>query len=501
MKRLSRPWDSHAIPETKAFDRSDCLLSESDGPAPRGLEHSILMRSDVRGTQRHLLLHPYPRRGTATLPDRANFPVPPRNQREPRTDEEVFARKAHRRMNEVLARIQELGEALDDPMHLWPRLRDAWARAEDEADPKMAEIVRQANEMQPRLHALERRLRRVLRRQREMTSLDRVQEMDRASMLWLVRQPGRNIAERAGPSQRILATVRRENFNTLENRVLHSYARLAGDVAREWLQEHPQAKASRRYEAVANLRSVCRAVAAALVDLDVGVADPGVTPNYVLMQDRDYREVHDAWLRLLQRRLIEDDLWAWQAESWTDFAVLAIVLAIDELPEAQLVAQSPIVWKDEAVMGRWFDQDRPLAVFWLRHTGRIVEVQSRPVNPGVQQALTRAHVSLRVTDPGRSDMPRRVAVWTPHAMERLELRASVHGAAALLDEVQRLPANEILRHGLILTPSHEAPETLSRIKGRVRVQGIALDASGASLGAGLEALRNFLRSDIFRDGT
>ncbi|MBY5853885.1 hypothetical protein ACC699_29770 [Rhizobium ruizarguesonis] len=35
-----------------------------------------------------------------------------------------------------------------------------------------------------------------------------------------------------------------------------------------------------------------------------------------------------------------DDLWAWQAETWADFAVLAIVLAFDELEESELVAQS-----------------------------------------------------------------------------------------------------------------------------------------------------------------
>ena len=52
-------------------------------------------------------------------------------------------------MNEVLARIQELEEALEDPDMMWERLREAWKRAEDEADPRMAEIVRQARRMLP----------------------------------------------------------------------------------------------------------------------------------------------------------------------------------------------------------------------------------------------------------------------------------------------------------------------------------------------------------------
>lgn len=285
-------------------------------------------------------------------------------------------------MNEVLARIQELEEALEDPSKTWVRLREAWRRAEDEEDPKMAEIVRQARRMQPVLRDLEKRIRRVLRRHRELTPLDRVQEMDRASMVWLSRQPGTSIAERAGSSQRILATVRRENFDTLENRVLHAYARLAADVAREWVREHSRAKASARYAQVEGFRKYCRSLARRLAELGVAVAGAEVTANYVLMQDKSYREVFECWQRLLLRQRTEDDLWAWQAQTWTDFAVLAIILAIDELEEAELIAQSPISWNAEAELGRWFEQDRPIAVFWLRDTGRIVEVQSRPEIPG-----------------------------------------------------------------------------------------------------------------------
>ena len=179
----------------------------------------------------------------------------------------------------------------EDPSDTWGHLRDAWKRAEDEAEPKMAEIVRQARGMLPALRDLEKRIRRVLRRHRELTPLDRVQEMDRASMVWLSRQPGRSIAERAGSSQRILATVRRENFDTLENRVLHAYTRLAADVAREWSREHPRAENSVRYKQVEAFRKACRVLSRTLSDLDVMIAPAGVQPNYVLMQDRSYLDL------------------------------------------------------------------------------------------------------------------------------------------------------------------------------------------------------------------
>lgn len=497
MRLLTRPWGARSLDEGRAFGPRDCLLGEYQGAAPRGLEYVTLLSGKVRDTTTGLALVPYPKRDVAIAPERQGFPVRPRTGHEPATEAEEEGAAVLQYMNEVLARIQELEEALEDPSDTWGRLREAWKRAEDEADPKMAEIVRQARRMKPVLRDLEKRIRRVLRRHRELTPLDRVQEMDRSSMVWLSRQPGRNIPERAGASQRILATVRRENFDTLENRVLHAYARLATDAAREWMREHPFAKSSARYAQVDGFRKSCRVVVRSLAELGVMVAPAGITPNYVLMQDRSYREVHSGWLRLLLRRKIEDDLWAWQAETWTDFAVLAIILAIDELKESELVVQSPIAWNAEAVAGRWFDQDRPIAVFWLRDTNRIVEVQARPEKPGALLSVARAHVALRISDPGRGDLPRRVAVWTPHAMRRLALEECAAEAAELLQQLQPLAQTEVLRHGLIMTPARGHAEAASATRGNVAVNAIALGPAGTDLANGFEAVRDFVRSEIY----
>jgi len=497
MLRLSRPWSARPLPEDQPFGPEDCLLLSYQRTSPQGVAHVALMKGMVRHQDSCLALCPYPKRADASMPDRAGFPVRPRRGQDPRDEAEERGADALRRMNEVLARVQELEEALDDPGDVWGRLRAAWKRAEHEEDPRMAEIVKQARELKPVLTDLLKRIRRVLRRHRELTPLDRVQEMDRASMVWLSRQPGRSVAERAGAGQRILATVRKENFDTLENRVLHAYVRLAADVAREWMREHPRASQSARYAQVESFRRTCRVIASALADLGITVAQPGFTPNYVLMQDRGYRQVWECWERLLRRDKTIDDLWAWQAETWTDFAVLAITLAIDELEEAQLVAQSPINWLAEAVGGRWFEQDRPIAVFWLRDTGRIVEIQARPEGPGTLLMAARAHVALRITDPTRSDVPQRVAVWTPHAMSRLELAQDVREAAALVDQLQPLATTEVLRHGLILTPAHGRPETVWAEGKRGHVCGIALDASGGGLAEGLEAVRHFVRNEFY----
>ncbi len=378
-------------------------------------------------------------------------------------------------------------------------MRGAWKKAEDEEDPRMAEIVLQAGLMQPILRELTKHIRFVLRRQRELTRLDRVQEMDRASMVWLSRQPGRNVPERAGAAQRILATVRRENFDTLENRVLHAYAKLAAEVARDWMREHRHASKSGRYVQVDEFRKFCRNLAKTLHDHDVLVARTDITPNYVLMQSKSYRKVYESWRRLLLRQEAIDDLWAWQAEAWTDFAVLAITLAIAELEKAELVAQSPVVWRAEAVGGRWFSQDRPMAVFWLTDRNRIVEIQSRPERPGALLTAARAHVALKITDIGSSHLPRRVAVWTPHAMKRLDLKKDVAEAVLVLEEIQSLAASEVLRHGLILTPARGQTGSESVSKGSIQVKGIALDPSGDGLNHGFNEVKNFVHREIYLD--
>lgn len=496
MLRIARPWSDAGLPEGESFRPEHCLLSEAHSVEGVG-EHALLMRGEARGQPRLLIQHPYPKRDHGKNPDRTGFHPRPRKGKEAEAHPDALDALA--RMNEVAARVQELGEALDDPTALWERLRAAWDRAEHAEDPRMSEIVRQARELTKHLKSFREKIRRVLRRHREATPLDRVQEMDRASMRWLSRQPGRNIAERAGSSQRILAVVRHQNFDTLENRVVHSYVVLAANVGREWLREHPRAKGSQRYQLVEDYIKRCKALARDLDDLKVGFAEPGITPNYVLLEDRTYREILQAWVELLKREKVLDELWAWQAQTWTDFCVLAIVLSLKDIDDAELLAQSPIRFLAESVSGLWFEQERPIAVFWLKQLGRVVEVMARPEKPGTLLTLARAHVALRISDPlDRTAYPHRVAVWTPHAMERLNLSASAKGAVTRLEELSRVPGQqERIRHGLILTPGHHQPETATTQQNGQFVEAVAFDAAGESLAAGRAAIRNFLARDIW----
>jgi len=497
VKFFSRPWHFQAKSALE-FTSSDCLVSEVLVSEQNGIEANILMSGEVYGQKKQLLLHPYPTKSDGQNPIRTGFIVRPKKTVKPTSQDELFQSNVMRSMHDVLDRVSELGEALEDATNMWQRLNDAWTKAQNEAEPRLSEIVRQAKSLSRLIREFDRKLRKILRRNRELTPIDRAQELDRASIRWLVRQPGKSTVERAGSSQRVMATVRRENFDTPENRVLHAYVLLASNVSKEWLQEHSTASSSERYKSVLSYRNVCKNLSRYLRDIGVGIAPSEIQPNYVLMQNPDYRRVYQAWRSLLLRQKALDELWAWQAETWADFCVIALVLSIDNMEEAQLVAQSPVAWSNDADFGRFFEQDDPFAAFWLRDRELLVEIVSRPLQADNHQFLTRSHLSVRVRKPFHDDRTTFIPVWTPHALAEFNVHDEVEDAASFLEQINLGDSFEVVRNGLVLFPAYGKPDFASKTVGRSKVDGIALDGSGTSLQEGLKNLSRIVTSTFLR---
>ena len=82
-------------------------------------------------------------------------------------------------------------------------------------------------------------------------------------------------------------------------------------------------------------------------------------------------------------------------------------------------------------------------------------------------------------------------------MVRLDLGDAVERANGRLIAIQPFGQTEVLRNGLILTPSHGQFETRLANGARTRVDGIALEASGEGLRKGLDAIRAYARSEIY----
>ena len=278
------------------------------------------------------------------------------------------------RVKAVWARLRDVESAIADPATIWKRLTTLWSSEDRPVNPEMDIIVHHARRLLPTLELWDRAPRRILRRTLRMIPLSRVQEVDRRAMAWLVRQPGETMAERAGSRQRINAVVREENFDTLENRVVRSYALLAAVIAREYLDGYPPGVASSRLRRVETFGKRCRQLDADFLGRGVGEATPDATPNFVLQNNANYRNVWNAWIDLLNRKRILDELWRWQARSWDEFCALALVVALQSIANARLIATSPLEFREEQMQGCWLRHVNPLAVFFLPDQDVTVEV-------------------------------------------------------------------------------------------------------------------------------
>jgi hypothetical protein len=341
--------------------------------------------------ERHLSVIPFPIRSTHGISVSTehqslrihwpNAPERPPTKLEPQTEKEKEAHRLMLRAQAVWGRLKDVETALSDPARLWEELRRRWTEEGDSVPPSMDVIAQHAFALWRTIEELTRSPRRILRRTQRQIPISKVQELDRRSMTWLVRQPGETLAERAGDQQRILAVAREENFDTLENRVLRAYCELASHAARDYLELNRTKRLTTRARKVDAFGRSSRRLARHLAEHGVRLADPGVTPNFVLQHNANYHRIWTSWQELLDRDRVLDELWRWQARSWEEFCTLAVVVALAGIPGAELIAAAPLDFLIEQKRGSWISCDNPLATFYLPHQKLTVEVRYRMQKP------------------------------------------------------------------------------------------------------------------------
>ena len=134
--------------------------------------------------------------------------------------------------------------------------------------------------------------RKILLRYRDLVPIHRFQESDAHCLRWYVQQPGRTKEEKAGNKQRLLAVVRKESFNTLENQVLKDFITRCYLESSRYLQsEVPPAKSdSARAMLVQSYKGVCNVSLRETIFENVTKPPHGIQPNYVLQQDTRYKK-------------------------------------------------------------------------------------------------------------------------------------------------------------------------------------------------------------------
>lgn len=431
--------------------------------------------------------------GSAWL-DFAALPERPSENLDPADEDQARAKALLDRVKSVWARLRDVEATLSDPGRIWLTLTELWLGNAPEDDPEMDIIVRQARQLLPTLDLLDRAPRRILRRTRRMIPLSRVQELDRKAMTWLIRQPGETMAERGGDRQRIQAVTREENFNTLENRVLLSYARIAYEVAREYRDRHNGATHSARVRRVRGFGLRCRVLDKDLRARGVFEASADVTPNFVLQNNVNYRMVWQAWHELLRRRRVLDELWRWQARSWEEFCALVVVVALQSLPGARLLAVSPLVFLEEHREGCWIRHINPLAVFFLPDLRVTVEVSYR-MQGGAVLSRFGAPIWLRLGRIDSTDFLSRWAIWPVwHALGGLE-----PDEAEELTKLLPAGRRESVKGGITIRPVPEGRDVEESC--RADTACFTIGASGPALKAGIAQLGRFLWGHVLDQAT
>ena len=394
----------------------------------------------------------------------------------------------HRFLTAVAARMQDFEGALDDSVDPWSAVLDQWLDPRAEKPLTMDVVVRHAR----RHHGwseIAERPRRLLNRRREPVHLSRVQELDTQCMQWLSRQPGRTLAERAGPRQEILALARFENRDTLENRVFRDLLERTYAASREYLATNKKpstgARHSTRYAIAQQYGRECRRLAGDLAEEGVHRLPELVQPNYVLSHDHRYRYVWSAWQEIVRRERDKDDLWRWQRRSWAEFCKVTAVLSLLALPRSHLVAASPVFFRPEHRRGEWLLHDDPLAVVALEDEGCVVEVLSGD-SPDVRDILKElcAAVWLRFSDFSGGEY-KYLPLWAIHSFRA---DTTLSGLVELASEaLTYLRGPSLLAGGLVCMSSLD-PEAAFSFQRSTRALGFAFGPWDACLPDALERM-------------
>lgn len=214
----------------------------------------------------------------------------------------------------------------------------------------------------------------VLMREHTEIPLDKIQEMDTFSLVALARRPGRTVAMKAGPKQRLTALTRRETADTIENRVVMDFILRSARSARQYIDEMcarcPRKKAcllhdpvvekdcpSERVKLVAAYSRHCAAWIRSGAFAEVTrLKEPRTRPNYVLQQNIRYVKVWKYYLKLLRLEDIEEDMWRWRRAAWSDMVKMLFLMVWEERlkPRAKLqTSRRPFMIRSANRNGRW----------------------------------------------------------------------------------------------------------------------------------------------------
>lgn len=153
-------------------------------------------------------------------------------------------------------------------------------------------------------------LRKVLRRERNKVNMGRAQQMDSQCLRWLSKQPGYTTAQKAGSKQEVLAVVRHESYDTLENRVFKDFITLCKREGSRYIvtyqHDYPNSK---RIDDVRRLVNLVSSILMFPIMDEIAKLKSNPHPNYVLQKNVNYSVIWILYQKLLKKYQLIEDLW------------------------------------------------------------------------------------------------------------------------------------------------------------------------------------------------
>lgn len=235
----------------------------------------------------------------------------------------------------------------------WEVATSVWFR-EDRDKARMALIVQLSRQqaLHRALDAISQHPRQILQRYRDETPLGRVQELDSACIRDFARRPGISVIEKAGSRQRLLAVRRREQRDTLENRVACWVMESAAELASAYCSVNAAFTTDEKVRLVRTFGRRNGSWRTSEWLRDVGALHHYPTgPNYPLQFEPRYKLIWKTYLRIRNAKREKDDAWAWQRVLWgeTGRQLVSCLLHSQFTP----VAVSTPFYRTELRQGCW----------------------------------------------------------------------------------------------------------------------------------------------------
>jgi hypothetical protein len=240
-------------------------------------------------------------------------------------------------------------------------------------DAPLEPIVEIARNAWPVLDLLYRNPRKVLRRERKLVQLGKLNEVDDRCIRWMVRQSGRTLAERAGSRQQLMGVVRKDNYDTLENRVLKDLGVRAARQTRTYLNRYGDFRNTKRYGMVAQFGKLVENVMFRSAANQAASLKVVPKPNFVLQYDSSYRRAWNWYLDLVR---YEEDLelaGKWRLRLWRDWVFLLLNDLLTGSNDFEISPKSFTRFRQWQNRGSWI-LNRQSPIFWDERSNRIAQI-------------------------------------------------------------------------------------------------------------------------------